>query len=570
MSLSPNIIVVEYIAEYVADFVVTGLVAILEAENTIKAATMTIASLIVVPMIIMPVMVEYGGDDWREGVVRFRHSLFDDTSRFGDALDHRKMHDCNATPCGPITGQLGNWASHFNFQSAGFGATVFKETGESQTLQWNTIAASVPGRTNKDCRKRYYYKVSATVNKGTWTVFEDEKLRTAFQKCGPKWTKVAAEVGTRSADQCSKRWNNTLDPGIDQSPWNPQDVSPSSISPLTMIGRAFNGLGLRSAESIGQTKTLLRCVEQQGHNWKSIVATHFPTRTALSARNQYNYMCRRSGVNNQPSTPSSNQSNASSRPQTRSNMQPVGVGVSYPTQPPGQMTMESDGELSDSDDDDFSSDAEGNDELMPNHTALHGDYVNHVSHVASAESQIASLMEMDSLYTVSTSNELPQFPSVDRLPSANSAFAVEEPSTYLQLPSAEGFAAQIHSGLSPLQDAFSDLVSTENNELRQVTKDATSSYTSRKTVTIRSTCSGAEVRRLMHTTANELQYIDFCVTSRESNSPPGSRSTSHGGTREVVITTSCPVNDLGRLMGMASAVLGSVTFSIGPSNDDAY
>lgn len=154
-------------------------------------------------------------------------------------------------------------------------------------------------------------------------------------------------------------------------------------------------------------------------------------------------MCRRSGVNNQPLTPGSNQSQASSRPQTRSKLQLVGVGLNYPTQPPGLLNLESDGELSDFDDDDFSSDAEGSGELMPNHTALQGDYINYASHVASAESQIASLMEMDSLYTVSSSNELPQSPSLDQLPSDDSAFAVEKPSTYLQLPSAEGFTAQV-------------------------------------------------------------------------------------------------------------------------------
>ena len=41
-----------------------------------------------------------------------------------------------------------------------------------------------------------------------------------------------------------------------------------------------------------------------GHNWKAIVESLFPGRTALQARNQYNLICRRTGFTTQLSTPS--------------------------------------------------------------------------------------------------------------------------------------------------------------------------------------------------------------------------------------------------------------------------
>jgi hypothetical protein len=50
---------------------------------------------------------------------------------------------------------------------------------------WNRVAAKLPGRTNKDCRKRWS-KVGENVKKGTWDDSEDEKLRGAVGDHGKK------------------------------------------------------------------------------------------------------------------------------------------------------------------------------------------------------------------------------------------------------------------------------------------------------------------------------------------------------------------------------------------------
>ena len=54
-----------------------------------------------------------------------------------------------------------------------------------------------------------------------------------------------------------------------------------------------------------------------GHNWKAIVSNHFPGRTALQARNQYNKFCRRTGFDAQPPTPCSMQCPATPVPTDR-------------------------------------------------------------------------------------------------------------------------------------------------------------------------------------------------------------------------------------------------------------
>lgn len=64
----------------------------------------------------------------------------------------------------------------------------------------------------------------ASLNTGTWSPDEDERLREAVAQYGTRWVVVAAAVATRNGDQCAKRWNENLNPDLDHSPWTPQEV----------------------------------------------------------------------------------------------------------------------------------------------------------------------------------------------------------------------------------------------------------------------------------------------------------------------------------------------------------
>ena len=98
---------------------------------------------------------------------------------------------------------------------------------KSGPVNWHNVAALISGRTNKDCRKRWHYTVAAGVTKGTWTAEEDKQLCLAVEKHGTKWSHVALEMEKRNGDQCSKRWNDTIDPTIDRSAWTPDKASRS-------------------------------------------------------------------------------------------------------------------------------------------------------------------------------------------------------------------------------------------------------------------------------------------------------------------------------------------------------
>ncbi|KAH6630597.1 Homeodomain-like protein, partial [Chaetomium sp. MPI-SDFR-AT-0129] len=132
------------------------------------------------------------------------------------------------------------------------------ESPEKGSVSWHRVATHIPGRNNKDCRKRWHYSIANSIRKGTWMKEEDEKLREAVGLYGARWSKIAEAVGTRNGDQCWKRWYDCLDPRIDKSPWTPEEDA-----------------------------RLLHLVSQIGRNWSDIVHEHFPNRTSLAAKNRY-------------------------------------------------------------------------------------------------------------------------------------------------------------------------------------------------------------------------------------------------------------------------------------------
>ncbi|KAL4783566.1 hypothetical protein BJX76DRAFT_368315 [Aspergillus varians] len=131
---------------------------------------------------------------------------------------------------------------------------VRRVQAESDNISWHEIASFLPGRTNKDCRKRWYGTAAAKVKKGPWTEAEDERLRRAIEHHGTKWSVVASVVATRLPDQCSKRWSHAINPDIDHSPWTS---------------------------------------DEHGHYWQQIVSLYFPGRTSLAAKNRYHILQRR-------------------------------------------------------------------------------------------------------------------------------------------------------------------------------------------------------------------------------------------------------------------------------------
>ncbi|KAF5119537.1 hypothetical protein DV495_000259 [Geotrichum candidum] len=124
---------------------------------------------------------------------------------------------------------------------------------------WDQISAQFEGRTNKDCRKRWFHSLDPTLKRGRWTEDEDRILLEAYGKMGSVWNKIAQLIPGRTDDQCSKRYNDVLDPSVRDRlrEWTEEE-----------------------------DEMLLQMVETYGTQWRTI-STHMKGRTGLTCRNRW-------------------------------------------------------------------------------------------------------------------------------------------------------------------------------------------------------------------------------------------------------------------------------------------
>ncbi|WFD31948.1 hypothetical protein MSPP1_002990 [Malassezia sp. CBS 17886] len=125
-----------------------------------------------------------------------------------------------------------------------------------QENRWTEIAANVPSRSAKACRKRWVNGLNERLKKGSWTKAEDDLLREGVTLLQHDWARIAEHVGQRSGDQCSKRWREVLDPAINKSVWTPEE-----------------------------DLLLKQLFEMHGSSWQ-IISRHFNNRRALQCRNR--------------------------------------------------------------------------------------------------------------------------------------------------------------------------------------------------------------------------------------------------------------------------------------------
>jgi hypothetical protein len=87
---------------------------------------------------------------------------------------------------------------------------------------WGAVAALVPGRTRKQCQNRWHDVMNPIVDRasgrtGEWVEDEFIKLKNAVQKHGGKdWAAITSLVPGRTRKECHRRWHYALNPSIDQ------------------------------------------------------------------------------------------------------------------------------------------------------------------------------------------------------------------------------------------------------------------------------------------------------------------------------------------------------------------
>jgi hypothetical protein len=76
------------------------------------------------------------------------------------------------------------------------------------TKLWTTIASHLPKPTPKQCRERWHYHLNPALNKGPWTLEEDQLLLTKHEEFGNKWAEIAKFLPGRTDSLVKSRWTS--------------------------------------------------------------------------------------------------------------------------------------------------------------------------------------------------------------------------------------------------------------------------------------------------------------------------------------------------------------------------
>jgi hypothetical protein len=134
--------------------------------------------------------------------------------------DHTDSDPVTGTqPNSRTTGATGHWTL---VEDAKLTGAVTNTSKKKNGNNWAAIAALVPGRTNIQCKNRWQNALDPSIDQmtgtmGKWKEDEDTKLKAAVQSHGGKnWVAIAALVSGRTGAQCKSRWHNALNPSIDR------------------------------------------------------------------------------------------------------------------------------------------------------------------------------------------------------------------------------------------------------------------------------------------------------------------------------------------------------------------
>jgi len=135
--------------------------------------------------------------------------------------------------------------------------------------RWIDVAAHVGTKTPQQCYKRYMrYDVCPTHVEGRWTAEEDERLKRAVERHGRHWREVSEFMGTRTPTQCVHRWDLR------------HRIRPRHRQPWTK----------------DEDELLLRYVKTYGCVWPTSVAIEGVAHDMIACQRRYSVLVRRAAV----------------------------------------------------------------------------------------------------------------------------------------------------------------------------------------------------------------------------------------------------------------------------------
>lgn len=80
----------------------------------------------------------------------------------------------------------------------------------SSPVLWDVVAKSVRGRTPKQCRERWMYRLQPELKKTHFEKWEDELIFEQKKKIGNRWTQIALQLPGRTSCSVKNRWYTVL------------------------------------------------------------------------------------------------------------------------------------------------------------------------------------------------------------------------------------------------------------------------------------------------------------------------------------------------------------------------
>ena len=132
---------------------------------------------------------------------------------------------------------------------------------------WALISKSVPNRTDVQCRERFWNILDPRINHSEWTQEEDERLKRAYEQHPDKWSKIALMVGSRTDNQCSRRWNKIHGKKRTNTkrPRKPSKVERPTVMEITEESK--------ENKEKGSDKKRVKKLERKGNDDKQLVKT---------------------------------------------------------------------------------------------------------------------------------------------------------------------------------------------------------------------------------------------------------------------------------------------------------
>ena len=80
----------------------------------------------------------------------------------------------------------------------------------SKPIFWDVVAKAVRGRTPKQCRERWMYRLQPELKKTPFEKWEDDLIFEQKKKIGNRWTQIALQLPGRTSCSVKNRWYTVL------------------------------------------------------------------------------------------------------------------------------------------------------------------------------------------------------------------------------------------------------------------------------------------------------------------------------------------------------------------------